>query len=65
MGSEEDQNYEWEDTFGPDYEDDSDEQILEAMRPAICQADGGYVFDTAKDDVIAAGRALLAKELNP
>lgn len=44
----------------------SDEQILEAMREHIYAADGGYVFDTAKDDVIAAGRALLdkVKELN-
>lgn len=39
----------------------TDEQILEAMRPAIYAADGGYVFDTAKDDVIASGRALLAE----
>ena len=37
----------------------TDEQILEAMRPAITYADGGYVFDTAKQDVLAAGRALL------
>lgn len=44
----------------------TDEQILEVMRPAIYRADGGYIFDTAKDDVIAAGRALLdkVKELN-
>lgn len=35
------------------------EQILEAMRQSLTDADGGYVFDTAKDDVIAAGRALL------
>ncbi|MNP09215.1 hypothetical protein D3C76_1013080 [compost metagenome] len=44
----------------------SDEQILEAMRPAIYRADGGYVFDTAKEDVITAGRALIdkVKELN-
>lgn len=26
VGEEDDQNYEWEDTFGPDYEDDSDDQ---------------------------------------
>lgn len=39
----------------------TDEQILEAMRPAMMSADGGYVFDTAKDDVIEAGRALLAE----
>lgn len=39
----------------------SDEQILEAMRPAMMSADGGYVFDTAKQDVIDAGRALLAE----
>lgn len=38
----------------------SDEQILEAMRPDIVNADGGYVFDTAKDDVVKAGRAILA-----
>lgn len=37
----------------------TDEQILEAMRPAITDADGGYVFNTAKQDVISAGRALL------
>ena len=37
----------------------TDEQILEAMRQSLTDADGGYVFDTAKDDVIAAGRALL------
>lgn len=37
----------------------TDEQILEAMRPAMMSADGGYVFETAKDDVIEAGRALL------
>lgn len=44
----------------------TDDQILEAMREHIYAADGGYVFDTAKDDVIAAGRALLDKfkELN-
>ncbi|MNQ94002.1 hypothetical protein D3C85_1094950 [compost metagenome] len=44
----------------------TDDQILEAMREHIYHADGGYVFDTAKDDVIAAGRALLdkVKELN-
>ena len=44
----------------------TDEQILTAMRPAIYRADGGYIFDTAKEDVIAAGRALLdkVKELN-
>lgn len=38
----------------------TDEQILEAMRPAIYAADGGYVFDTAPEHVIAAGRAILA-----
>lgn len=38
----------------------TDEQILEAMRPAIYAADGGYVFDTAPEHVIAAGRALIA-----
>lgn len=38
----------------------TDEQILEVMRPAIYRADGGYVFDTAKEDVIEAGRALIA-----
>lgn len=44
----------------------TDEQILEVMRPGIYHADGGYVFDTAKEDVIAAGRALInkVKELN-
>lgn len=44
----------------------TDDEILEAMRPAMIDADGGYVFDTAKGDVIAAGRALLdkVKELN-
>ena len=44
----------------------TDEQILETMRPAIYRADGGYIFDTAKDDVIAAGRSLIdkVKELN-
>ena len=39
----------------------TDEQILEAMRPAMMSADGGYVFDTAKQDVIEAGRALLSE----
>lgn len=39
----------------------TDEQILETMRPAMISADGGYVFDTAKKDVIEAGRALLAE----
>ena len=39
----------------------TDDQILEAVRPAIMSADGGYVFDTAKQDVIDAGRALLAE----
>lgn len=38
----------------------TDEQILEAMRLSIYAADGGYVFDTAKDHVVAAGRALMA-----
>lgn len=43
----------------------TDEQILEAMRASMMDADGGYVFDTAKPDVIAAGRALLeAAKLN-
>ena len=37
----------------------SDEQILEAMRHSINSADGGYVVDTAPENVIAAGRALL------
>lgn len=39
----------------------TDEQILEAMRQSISSADGGYVVDTAPQDVIAAGRALLAE----
>lgn len=39
----------------------TDYQILEAMRPAIMSADGGYVFETASQDVIDAGRALLAE----
>ena len=39
----------------------TDDQILEAMHEHIYAADGGYVFDTAKADVIAAGRALLEK----
>ena len=39
----------------------TDEQILEAMRQSIASADGGYVVDTAPQDVIAAGRALLAE----
>ena len=38
----------------------SDEQILEAMRKDIYEADGGYVFDTEPQAVIAAGRAVLA-----
>jgi hypothetical protein len=38
----------------------TDEEIIEAMRPAIYAADGGYVFDTAPEKVIAAGRSLLA-----
>lgn len=42
----------------------SDDQILDAMREHIYAADGGYVFDTAKPDVIAAGRALIAAALN-
>lgn len=44
----------------------TDEQILEVMRPVIYRADGGYVFDMAKDDVIEAGRALIdkLKEMN-
>lgn len=37
----------------------TDDQILEAMRSEIYKADGGYVFDTAKEYVIAAGRALI------
>lgn len=37
----------------------TDEQILEAMRHSINSADGGYVVDTAPENVIAAGRALL------
>lgn len=48
----------------------TDEQILEAMRKDMASADGGYVVDTAPQDVIAAGRALLAEvtrlnEVNP
>lgn len=39
----------------------TDKQILEAMRQSLTDADGGYVFDTAKDDVIDAARALLAE----
>lgn len=38
----------------------TDAQILEVMRPEIYAADGGYVFDTAKENVVAAGRALIA-----
>lgn len=37
----------------------TDDQILDAMREHITSADGGYVFDTAPQDVVAAGRALL------
>lgn len=42
----------------------SDDQILEAMRDHIYAADGGYVFDTEKRHVIAAGRALITAALN-
>lgn len=38
----------------------TDDEVLEAMRPHIYEADGGYVWDTAKVEVLAAGRALLA-----
>ena len=41
-------------------QDLTDEQIIEAMRPDLNSADGGYVVDTAPDDVVKAGRALLA-----
>ncbi|WDM87504.1 hypothetical protein LG197_23265 [Pseudomonas asiatica] len=41
-------------------QDLTDEQIIEAMRPALNHADGGYVVDTAPNDVVKAGRALLA-----
>lgn len=39
----------------------TDEEILEAMRENIYAADGGYVFDTAKSEVVSAGRSLLEK----
>ena len=43
----------------------TDKQILEAMRPSITDADGGYIIDTAPENVVAAGRALLeAAKLN-
>lgn len=38
----------------------SDAQILEAMRKPIYEADGGYVWDTEREMVLAAGRAVLA-----
>lgn len=38
----------------------TDDEVLEAMRPHIYAADGGYVYDTAKVELLAAGRALLA-----
>lgn len=51
--------------YGPSIQAElTDEQILEAMREHIYAADGGYVFDTAKPAVIAAGRALIAAALN-
>ena len=37
----------------------TDEQIIEAMRPSISSADGGYVADTAPENIVAAGRDLL------
>lgn len=37
----------------------TDDHILEAMRLSITPADGGYIFDLAPNDVIAAGRSLL------
>jgi hypothetical protein len=42
----------------------TDEQVLQAMRPSIYAADGGYIWDTAPQDVLAAGRAVLAL-MNP
>lgn len=39
----------------------TDEQIIEAMRESLNDADGGYVVDTAPQDVVKAGRALLAR----
>lgn len=38
----------------------SDAQILEAMRKDIYEADGGYVWDTERDRVLSAGRAVLS-----
>lgn len=48
----------------------TDDQILEAMRKPLNDADGGYVVDMSPENVIAAGRALIAcfdelKRLNP
>jgi hypothetical protein len=37
----------------------TDPEILEAMRPHLFQADGGYVCDTAPEHVIAGVRAVL------
>lgn len=39
----------------------TDAQILEAMRQPLNDADGGYVVDTAPGNVVAAGRALIAR----
>lgn len=38
----------------------TDEQILEAMRKPIYEADGGYVWDYGKSYVLEAGKAVLA-----
>lgn len=51
--------------YGPSIQAElSDDQILEAMREHVYAADGGYVFETAKPALIAAGRALIAAALN-
>lgn len=39
----------------------TDAQIIDAMSSDLNNADGGYVVDTAPDDVVKAGRALLAR----
>lgn len=38
----------------------TDDDIIEAMSEHLNAADGGYVVDTAREDVLKAGRALLA-----
>ncbi|TXI06583.1 MAG: hypothetical protein E6Q76_09510 [Rhizobium sp.] len=38
----------------------TDEQIIDAMRSDLNSADGGYMVDMSPEDVVKAGRALLA-----